>query len=618
VRAFLALVGRDVRERRALLPAAAAAAIVAAAVPLVRGLRGADAATGIALLSGAFAGLLGAGVAIGLGASMLPGAISSRRIGFDLARPVSTAAIWAARSIAGIGLALAAAAIALIPALLSGSRLTEDAELPEAWPWMAGLALVGLFAVAQAASIAVRARSAWIVADAAVAVGLVLALIVVSRSLSEMGAWFIIQVATLVIGAGLAACLLVSGLVALAAGRCEIRRAHRAMSAALWLPCAVLVIAYGATSVWVKSAKISDMRWVNFIHPAPRGEQAFVDGPARGANRQFLVDLQALDAVSVGRVGGLFSKDGKTAVWLDLDSRARTVELKSRSGNGPVHASGLHLERWASLVAVSSDGRRVAVSEGPTLSIYDLAERRLLGSIRVGEISFAVFEPGEALRAYSPSGNGRVEILRFQPAARRLDRLGSLSATPDSLRFDHSWRLAAGSSLGGLELFDATTGSRIARLVEEQKTSRNVLFLSDGRIAVPERAEALHGVLLYGSDGALQRRIPAARRGYLVLGGEIAPGRFVMAVSDGVTWTSYVGNSETGAVEPLAEDLMPVLGSSWWSGDDPNRFEPGSLATRLFFQTPDVVGYRRLVRIDPATRRQTLILGSPQSGRPTQ
>src|SRR5262249_1606310 len=103
MKAFVAIVRREVLERRTVLSAAAVAALPPVGLPALRRLSAAAQGWASLLIALVFA----LGIAASLGAAMIVPRIANRRIAFDLARPVSAAAIWIGSIAAATILALA-------------------------------------------------------------------------------------------------------------------------------------------------------------------------------------------------------------------------------------------------------------------------------------------------------------------------------------------------------------------------------------------------------------------------------------------------------------------------------------------------------------------------------
>ncbi|HKD16925.1 MAG TPA: hypothetical protein VKG23_03570, partial [Thermoanaerobaculia bacterium] len=91
---FVPIFRREFHERHRILYAAVFASLVPFVVPAFHSLSAGDRATlrgGLALVIAAAFAL---GLPLALGLTAIVPRILSRRIGFDLARPVSTSAIW--------------------------------------------------------------------------------------------------------------------------------------------------------------------------------------------------------------------------------------------------------------------------------------------------------------------------------------------------------------------------------------------------------------------------------------------------------------------------------------------------------------------------------------------
>jgi hypothetical protein len=114
-------------------------------------------------------------------------------------------------------------------------------------------------------------------------------------------------------------------------------------------------------------------------------------------------------------------------------------------------------------------------------------------------------------------------------------------------------------------------------------------------------------LLVFGPDGTSQRTIPLPPGRWSVLGGEVTPGRVVVAVSDGSVYTSHLVDVDRGTVRKLADGLSPAARLNGnLSYDAPPAL--GSDATKLF-----VASDGRLLRLDPDTGARTPLLGGDPS-----
>src|SRR5262245_17781702 len=126
MRGFLAVVRRELVERRFILAAAAGVSLIPFVPPLVRGMSGlaAQQVRGEIALFACVAFAMA--VAAMLGTASLAPALASRPLAFDFARPLSAAAIWGGRLAAALFLALASAALVGLPTRLAGPLLPGD------------------------------------------------------------------------------------------------------------------------------------------------------------------------------------------------------------------------------------------------------------------------------------------------------------------------------------------------------------------------------------------------------------------------------------------------------------------------------------------------------------
>ena len=141
MKGFLAVARREVRERRFVFAAAAFASVFPFVMPLFLGWKRGGAPEVRSLM----ATVLGVGfvlaLAVGLGMSMLAPSMANRRIGFDLARPVSSLALWYGHLAATLLMAALAAVIIGIPAWLAGARIPWSDILVEGRPPRPGMGL---------------------------------------------------------------------------------------------------------------------------------------------------------------------------------------------------------------------------------------------------------------------------------------------------------------------------------------------------------------------------------------------------------------------------------------------------------------------------------------------
>ena len=253
MRAFAAVFAREIAERSFVFPVGLGAGLLGLLASAVKGWSRPGAAD-VRLMAAAIGGaLITLVIAIGLGASVFAGETAERRISFFFSRPIPAGALWAGKLAAVLVLAISPAALAVVPALLAGggigrSNLAPDVETAHAL----ALFLVATVAVvlgAHAVATVVRLRSPWVGLDALFAGVFVVALLLVGRSLREMGVLPAADLFSSALFRGLVAlvfvALLIASFVQVAAGRTDSRRAHGAFSATLWGVLVVALLALG-------------------------------------------------------------------------------------------------------------------------------------------------------------------------------------------------------------------------------------------------------------------------------------------------------------------------------------------------------------------------------------
>ncbi len=434
MRAFAAILQREVFERRLVVVLALALGLIAVVVPLVPGVQPggmtpADLQGGVAL---GLASLLTALLAIFLGGSVVAGDLAERRLGFYFSRPLPGWAIWAGKLGAAVVLILVAGLLVLAPAALLGGNLNLDGTwgtygtgnllnvtgpgVFAAW----ALALLVLLLVSHAVSVIVRARSPWALLDLAalgVCGGLAgwavrrlvfegVSFRVLSWSLKADDRFGIATWMDLGLFLAVLLALAVAGARQVVHGRTDLRLSHRVLSQGLWGGLLAAVLLFVGLTAWVLAAKPGDLRGVfeAAASPGRPGEHwiAF-NGPAAwrpGYDPGFLYDLDSgrtfrirSGLVSYGVSYATnplvrFSADGRRAVWLEYDGKPFDSPVTlyrldlDRPGAIPVRTpvSFLTVPRG---LALSPDGRRVAAYEWrESLTVSEVENGRLLAAAR--------------------------------------------------------------------------------------------------------------------------------------------------------------------------------------------------------------------------------------------
>jgi hypothetical protein len=612
---FVAVVRREIAERKLLLAAAALCSLIPLATPLMRGLAGenaSDARSSAAfLLSIAFA----VGTSIGLGCSMLVFPTANRRIAFDFSRPLSGFAIWGGRFAAAMVLAAATAAIVWLPALLAGARLPLNdllfaPDLPRAWPLLALVGLALLFSSMHAVALVLRSRSGLIALDAALAV---LAGLGISTAFSRLPLYraevpFHLAAISLAFGACLA--FLTSGYASVARGRTDIRSAHRALSTVLWTVFGVVVITANAYTTWVSAATPGDLGQAFWVAPADSGPWVTLSGPARGTEATFVYNSASGQFARVSTPdwrGPILSRNGKLAAWAQAVDRGGPIPICTLrldvAKPQPVRTR-LRVNNYPALLVLSEDGARLAASEAGALSIYDLGEGRVLASANVPpkwQRLEGRFISRDVFRIFR-GADGAVDILQLDIRSRSLATLGRVEGV-DGLRSfitdaEGERLVALDGKNRGVRLFDASTGALLATLADAPADARWPAFLPDGRIVLSERSLGGRLLRVFSADGREEQAIALPPASSVALGGEVAAGKLCIGVDDGSRSESWLVDLDNPSLRKVADDLRPV--TSLWT-----TVGLGSDATRLFYGPAQ----RSLVRFDPLTGERRLLLG---------
>ena len=645
--AVLTLAKREILDRRMVLLAAGVAGLIPLLVPLLPAAR-LDAATARDVSALFLVAAFGWGSAIVLGASTIGRDLTERRLGFYFARPIPGWAIWWGKLLGTWLIAAGALVLSALPTLLlTGGPFHVVAQRKEGFLFVSGVALGGtlfLVPLAHAASVALRSRSPWIAVDVAALVAVAATVwvcgrtVILSSALGESFGWLVLAPVIAVFGA-----LIAAGLAQVSLGRTDALRGHRMLSTTLWGLLGSFALGLSAYALWVTLALPSSLGRIGQARLAPRGDWLLVEGTSRGRGfASYLLDAGSRRFLRIGTGAWIpaiaFSADGHRAAWLrsvplsgDTSPELYWADLLGEPT--PVRIDiGSHPGAFTSGLALSPDGRRLALTDAGLLSVLELDGARILVSVRLPPEDGVNFR--ERIRVLFPSPDrvwlsrriwlptererNRVELLELDVAARKLEVTGRFELkTPKPVVVSPNLtgdRLLVIEGPQALSLRDGRTGALLALLaLPEGDTLRSLAFLSSGRIAVACGTPAQTRLLLFSVQGALERTLPLGPGRWVSLAGEMAPGKILIGVrsasaeqlqkpwTDGRGWMTYVVDEATGQLAPLAEGLVPVAGQPWWSGAAvPARDLPVSQAGRLYV---DEAG--RLVRLD-ATERTIL------------
>jgi hypothetical protein len=622
-----------VSERRLVAAAAVLLGLVPLAAPLLPlGYRGPDLRAGTAL---ALALILSYLLAAVLGGSVIARDLGERRLGFYFSRPLSGWAIWGGKLLAALLLALGSGLLVLLPSVLLGDRLDPGGSWGQGLAWGSSLVLnavlwagsvAALLLLANAAAVMVRSRSPWLLLDLAAALVLGALVWVLVVELLLAGAFGALVRGQLALLAALVVALGTASAVQVLRARTDLRLGHRLLSLTLWSSLGLAVLGIGIYGRWVLAASPEDLESIPRVLPAPAGDWLALSGRAAGRagfEPTFLLNVSSGRYFRIrgafGLWGGLaFSRDGRRVVWLEPGGR-RVFPLTlsrldlDRPGARPVQAPISFSDWMPGALALSGDGRRLAVIHKDRILVSDLGTGRLLVSHPMpGEPLWNLdrlrFLGSGALRFYGSRQTGNqteLRILDLDPGSGRVLRslrlpfpdgwVQGLSA--DGQRILVETRRTSPTS-PEFQVLDLSTGE-LSALVRLPGILGNARFLPDGRLLVATRGGGRVSLRLLDGKGTELRRFELPGD-HVDLGGQPVPGWLAVAVTPEHSsrkrgrWRVLLLDLEHGARRPLGERMVPV-----GSPDLP----PGSLGTELFLR-----GDGGLVRIDPKTGRTSVIL----------
>jgi hypothetical protein len=648
MRAFAAVFAREVFARRLVFPVAFAAGFVPLLGSLAYGWSRTEAAEGRVLVALVTASAFSLAFAILFGGSVIAGETSEKRISFFFSRPISAAAIWGGKVLAVLVLTLVPAALALVPAFAAGTSGARQGVVrlggaPGAVFGIFFVVLVLIFGAHATVTIA-RLRSPWVALDLLLAPVLVLLVATFFGTLMKHGIatlplrGFELSPVLPMLAAAVLAALAAASYAQVAAGRTDARRSHGAFSAVLWGILGAVTAALGGYTWWVASAKATNLVTVEGgVSPAPRGAWVAAGGPL-GAGRGsglFLADTAGNRSLRIRSGDTVFSGDGARAAWTEerfgFLERERKSDLfvADLASAKAVVETGLTCGVWCR-VALSPSGRRLAVLDGNTIGAYEISDAS-------NPRQLAAFPVSDGSRGFAFVDEDTIRLFpRFYNAVRKDVASAALEITELSLpskkssvtgRFEREalprLRMSADGQLfvGVLEkrltLHDGKTGALLATLSEDLASPR-MRFLSGSRVAVAgivnSRAEMKIFLESEKGWGPLARSIDLGPAASVLLGGEIAPGRVAVALNpfqrnspsseSRSAWRLAFVELATGAVSPGPDGLVPADRFAWWFSATLPPAEAGLSGASLFLDASS-----RLVRLDPATGAETVLLG---------
>lgn len=552
------IAAREVREKARLFIACAGLSLVPFAATLLPGARG-QSGDVLAVVGGFLAAILGFGIAVALGGSTIVRDLVERRMSFYFTKPVSAPAIWIGKAAAGILVSLACFAVIALPSALAARKAWAIQWLGDTEPLLiAALTIVVLFFVSHTMSTIIRSRSTLLALDFLFAIVAAAMVYLIVRPLVIGSAVDLAKMVLTAIGVAVVLVLALAPVWQLANGRSDIRRSHAALMRFLWPSIAIVLLIAGGTVAWLIRVSPADIV-VSHVAQPRRGTSVIVTGQAPRAvdyHATFVIDRATGRSTRIGTPpwwGSQFSDDGRVHVWMQpvgvfsLDG----LELHTTQG-----ATGIVMSPAASFI-LSSDGARVAITNGKLLAVHELATGKLLASAAGLDASsrhqiffvtpdvVRVFEYQHRLGTPAP-----FRIFELNVRARSIRKLGErMVATP---------RQAASVSGDGTRMFvrganviaDGRTGETIAEIQLENVSSSEMLF--DGRVALVTHDGLVPHLRTYDRDGALRHDVPFTKvRGVWIVG-ETENGKLILAAHGR---TMYVVNLASGTIEQTLEGV---------------------------------------------------------------
>jgi len=637
MRAFTALVWREISERRALLAAAAVASLLPVLAPLLPATGSNPAADVRELVMWIMVGFLVPLFALLLGVSFIGRDLSEGRMGFYFAQPLSGPTIWFGKLTAVALLIWGAQVLIMLPTVL----LARDPVwflapvVTTGSPWSIGsflwtvaktfgpytalavwLVPLGIVLVAHAVGVVWRGRSAWLVLD-------LIGLVVLAG-----GAWWALRpflpsaapiagvAGSLWLVAWVLFGLIAAGAVQLTVGRVDLRRAHRSLSAAMWAVLAVAVAALLGWSNWVRSATPEDLHRVGTVLVAS-GEWIAVSGPSGGRldyQPRFILNVNDGRWVRIDSgpswYGSYvwFSGDGQHVFWAgpSVFGQHDLMHLDLEDPDLEVRGLDLVLNEDGSRLAISHDGGRISVVEETMVAVYDVeSERQLAAASISGEFNpgYSWFDGPDTLVISASTkwvwdgmaGESRSKEYRLDVATKGLTAGEEVQRREPELRKEHvaqeGRRLESVEGDDGerLVLVEGRDGRVIADLAEFDDI-REIHRLGNGRSFVLGVRDREGFMEVFDGDGVRLNTVGCGSDGWIRFAGEAAPGRLLLGVrvwgpeeSESTGSMTWVVNMETGHVETTIDGFYPLQAEPWGEiyAVGAGAWQPGSVSSRL-------------------------------------
>jgi ABC-type transport system involved in multi-copper enzyme maturation permease subunit len=527
----LVIAAREFEEKRFVAYAAVAFAILPFILAAIPGINEKSPRDVLAMSSLIFGTTFAVALGVISGASFIGRDLSDGRMSFYFSRPVSSLSIWFGKLTAALLLIVGTFAFIIIPSRLAAGTAWKHIFNAETWDgaFLLGIAL-SVFLIAHVIGTFARSRSPLIVFDFAAAVicGVIIWFLIVPLLAGQ--ALTLVRGLSIALGVALAVAIIGGGAWQLERGRTDRRRNHLALSQFLWGTMAVALLIAAAYVAWVVSVKPSDLTSHIQATRSTSGPFAVITGTSKGR-----ADYRA--AFLLNSEDGSMTRVDPWAAWLTRYTRdGRSAVVPRRAGAGTFADIVIYTRGRSEPVdtgltildggyVVSDDARRIATISypGPTLSVYDVAQKRSLASVRLPDAMYlrAFFVTNDVVRVFLNVRDG-MKIVELDVRAHGLRETGfipsgnAIGAYPDPSAAHMLMRAIHGDTL---TLNDARTGAPIKTLATgtQLKTGR---YLRDGRIAFIDGANSAAVLHILAADGTPQRDIALGAKQFTMFIGD--------------------------------------------------------------------------------------------------
>jgi hypothetical protein len=558
--------------------------------------------------------VLGLVSTIVLGASVMAGDLVQGRLGFLLARPISWGSIWGGKLLAAFLLA-AGSILVCGPAVIAAKGLVPTLRMiadPLGALFFACWCVIGI-ALAQAATIAFRSRSAWLAADLAALAAAVFFGAKIVYTLGLSGGFDDSAASYTTLCGSIAVVLLAVTAAPFAFGGTSVRRAHGAVSLAACLSVLTLLASGTGWAYWASHPGASDFREVRAASASAGGHWIRVMGLARGRANGSALFFRADNDKTPRLVGSslmnswtlTLSADGSTAAWLHVvpGIPLRERVTFARAVESPVVARVLGVpapEEFGSTLALSARGDRLAIPDPDRLRVYEVPSGRALSDVAMPmtlQQRQAFFRADDTVVVYGRrSTGGPIDIVQVSVASGRAEVTGHMEAAT-SLRVDSSGDRLLATDFGTkqIRLHDALSGAIIAPLASYGGLLSASLFTRGGDIGVLLSAGGQARLSLFSASGRELRALDLGPAGRILLD-EDARGRLLAGLERKPrAFETVVIASPTLEVVEHLDGLQPL--QSWpptWPSVGSGLFQDAA---------------HHVVRVDVETGQREIVIG---------